>query len=61
MHKFREKGDDKGHQLQEQKQFNKIRNTKYNRIYKFLGRIGLPGYVEGEERGESQKLIVRAR
>ena len=48
-------------QVQEQEQFNKIRNTKYNRIYKFIGKMGLPGYLEDKEGGESQKLIARAR
>ena len=48
-------------QVQEQEQFNKIRNAKYNTIYKFIGKIGLPGYLEGKGRGESQKLIARVR
>ena len=42
-------------------QFNKIRNAKYITIYKFIGKIGLPGYLEGKGRGESQKLIARVR
>ena len=47
--------------MEEQEQFNKIRNTKYNRVYKFIGKIDLPGYLESKGRGESQKLIARAR
>ena len=47
--------------MQEQEQFNKIRNAKYNTIYKFIGKIGLPGYLEGKGRGERQKLTARAR
>ena len=58
------KGEDidivRNKQVQEQEQFNKIRNTKYNRMYKFIGKVGLPGYLEGKGRGESQKLITRA-
>ena len=46
---------------QVEEQFNKTRNAKYNTIYKFIGKIGLPGYLEGKGRGESQKLTVRAR
>ena len=41
-------------QVQEREQFNKIRNIKYDRIYKFVGKIGLPWYLEGrkEEKGK---------
>jgi len=45
--------------VQKQELFNKIRTTKYNSIYKFTGKIGLPGYLEGKGRGESQKLIEK--
>ena len=38
--------------VQEQEQFNKIKNAKYNRINKFIGKIGLPGYLEGKGRGK---------
>ena len=48
-------------QVQEQEQFNKIRNAKYNMIFKFIGKIDLPGYLEGKGRGESQKLTTRVR
>ena len=41
-------------QVQELEQFNKIRNRKYNKIYKFVGKISLPGYLEG---GEEEKVI----
>ena len=44
-----------------QVQFNKIRNTKHYRIYKFVGKIGLPGNIEGKRRGKSQKLIAKSR
>ena len=47
--------------MQEQEQFNKIRNAKYKTIYKCIGKIGLPGYLEGKGRGESQKLTARVR
>ena len=48
-------------QVQEQEQFNEIRNAKYYTIYKFIGKIGLPGYLEGKGRWESQKLTARVR
>ena len=66
--KLRERGENiilelttRDKQVQEQEQFNKIRNAKYNTIYKFIGKIGLPGYLEGKGRGESQKLTARVR
>ena len=31
-----------------------MRNTTYNRIYKSFGKIGLPGYLEGKGRGETE-------
>ena len=48
-------------QVQAQEQTNKIRKTTCNRIHKFFGKIDLPRYLGGKGRGESQKLIVRAR
>ena len=66
--KLRERGENiileltiRDKQVQEQEQFNKIRNAKYNTIYKVIGKIGLPGYLEGKGRGESQKLTDRVR
>ena len=57
--KLRERGENiilelttKDKQVQEQEQFNKIRNAKYNTIYKFIGKIGLPGNLEGREEGK---------
>ena len=47
--------------MQKQEQFNKIRNTNYNRINKFIGKTALRGYLEDKEREKSQKLISRAR
>ena len=47
--------------VQEQEQFYKIKNTKCDRICKFIGKIGLQGYLEGKRKGESQKLTARAR
>ena len=64
--KFRERGEDANivselttgdKQVLKQEQFNKVRNTKYSKIYKFMGKMGL----KGKERRESQKLMARAR
>ena len=47
--------------VQEQEKFNKIGITKCNRIYKFIGKMGLSDYLEDKGRGESQRLIARIR
>ena len=58
---LRERGEDidivlelttRDKQVQEQEQINKIRNTKYGRICKFIEKIGLPGYLEGKQEGK---------
>ncbi|KOC59102.1 hypothetical protein WH47_10928 [Habropoda laboriosa] len=46
-------------EVQQQRQYTKIEQSKYNIRYKYIRTIGLPEYLSKEERG--QKLIAQAR
>ena len=48
-------------EIQEQVQYNKIRESKYNRVYKHIRCIGIPEYLSTRGEGNSQSLIARAR